>query len=101
MTTIRGNAVGIEKVLRVAWSRNEAVPESDDGKLPHIGVFSEAPIRFALERPLWRESGETFVFYDIYAGETIPVVFQGDSLNVGGTVGRLRKFRTSSSAAQR
>lgn len=83
MTTIRARADGTEKILRFAWSNNEPVEESDDGALPHIGVFSESPIRHALERPLWRESGDTFVFYDIYADETIRVTIAGDTLTVG------------------
>jgi CubicO group peptidase (beta-lactamase class C family) len=52
MTTIRAKYDGLEKNLRFAWTNNQPVAESDDGALPHIGVFSESPIRFALERPL-------------------------------------------------
>ncbi len=85
MTTIRALVDGSEKILRFAWSNNEPVAESDDGALPHIGFFSESPIRYALERPLWRESGDTFVFYDIYADETIRVTVAGDTLTVGTT----------------
>jgi CubicO group peptidase (beta-lactamase class C family) len=84
MTTIRANG----KVLRFAWSGNDAVAESDDNQLPHIGIFSESPIAYALERPLRRENGDTFAFYDIYANETIRVTFTGDTMKIGTTEAR-------------
>jgi len=85
MTTIRARHEGREKTLRFAWANNGAVAESDDGALPHVGIFSESPISFALERPLWREEGGTFVFYDIYADQTIRVAFTGETMTVGTT----------------
>jgi hypothetical protein len=66
MTTFRSGG----KTWRFAWSRGEAVDESDDGTLPHNGVFSESPIVYALERPFWWD-GKEFVFYDFFANETL------------------------------
>lgn len=80
MTTVRDDQ---DRVLRFAWSRNEPVEESDDGEVPRVGVASISPIRYALERPLWRENGDTFVFYDIYTDQSIRVEFAGDKLKVG------------------
>jgi len=84
MTTIRAHAGGAVKTLRFVWAGTEPEPDSDDGALPRIGPFSESPIAFALERPLWREKGDSFVFYDIYADETIRVSFAGGRLRVAG-----------------
>ena len=81
MTTLRTN----EKVLRFSWQNNEPVAEGDDGALQQIGFFSVSPIGFALERPLWREAGDTFAFYDIYSGETIRVTFAGNTMQIGAT----------------
>jgi hypothetical protein len=88
MTTIRtaGN-----KVQRFAWAAGKPVAESDDAQLPQDGVFSESPIASALERPLWRAEGDRFVFYDLYAGETIEVAFDGGVLKSGtSTASRFR-----------
>jgi CubicO group peptidase (beta-lactamase class C family) len=68
MTTFRSGG----KTWRFAWSRGEAVDESDDGTLPHNGIFSESPIAYALERPFWWD-GKEFVFYDFFADASIPL----------------------------
>lgn len=80
MTTVR-DAAG--RVLRFSWSRGEPVRESDDDALPHDGIATISPIACALERPLWRERGDTFVFYDIYADEVIRVDLANGRLRVG------------------
>lgn len=82
MTTVR-DARG--RTLRFSWLRGEPVAESDDHYLPHEGIATISPIPYALERPLWRESGDTFVFYDIYADEVVRVEFSSDRMKVGAT----------------
>jgi CubicO group peptidase (beta-lactamase class C family) len=81
LTTVR-DASG--RVLRFSWAQGQPTEESDDGELEHIGVASVSPIKYALERPLWREKGDTFVFYDIYTDQSIRVEFTSDKLLVGG-----------------
>jgi CubicO group peptidase (beta-lactamase class C family) len=88
MTTVR-DATG--RTLRFSWAGSEPVPEGDDGALPHDGIATISPIAYALERPLWRENGDTFVFYDIYTSETIRVTFTGDTMKVGATVAERRR----------
>lgn len=88
MTTVR-TAEG--KVLRFAWSGGKPVAESDDEELPHEGVFSVSPIHYALERPLWRTRGDSFVFYDLYAGESIDVVFDENALQSGTSAAAKRR----------
>jgi CubicO group peptidase (beta-lactamase class C family) len=85
MTTVRATFDRGPRVLRFAWSSGNPIKESDDERLPGAGFFSESPIHHALERPLWRTADGTFVFYDIYADETIAVKFEGDKLTIGAT----------------
>jgi CubicO group peptidase (beta-lactamase class C family) len=66
MTTFRAKG----KTWRFAWQHGDAIEESDDGTQPHEGIFSESPIAYAIERPFWWD-GTEFVFYDLYAGETL------------------------------
>jgi CubicO group peptidase (beta-lactamase class C family) len=88
LTTVRDNE---GRILRFSWSRGEPAEENDDGELPHVGVASVSPIKYALERPLWRENGDTFVFYDIYTDQAIRVEFAGDRLKVGGVEATVRR----------
>nr|MDQ3283991.1 serine hydrolase [Acidobacteriota bacterium] len=70
LTSIRARFDRGEKVLRFSWEDGKPVTESDDGALPRLDFFSESPIRFALERPLWLEHDTTFVFFDLYTAQT-------------------------------
>ena len=83
MTTFRARFATGERLYRVAWQQGAPVMEGDDAYLPHLGAFTESPIRFALERPFWREHADTFVFYDLYTGESIRATFEDGTLKVG------------------
>ncbi|MCU1231138.1 MAG: beta-lactamase [Acidobacteria bacterium] len=66
MTTFRAHG----KTFRFSWLRGEPIEETDDGTRPHDGIFSESPIAYALKRPFFW-NGTEFVFYDLYADETL------------------------------
>jgi hypothetical protein len=96
MTTFQTRSARATRTWRFAWQAPRgwtpgtgvenwnAVPESDDAQLPQTGVFSESPIPFALERPLWRTTGNTFVFVDLYTQQSVEVSFGPDAMTVGG-----------------